>query len=198
MSWDECAANWDEDPAVRAYADAAFGSLQDFLTAQGRRLQGARVLDFGCGTGQLSEKLAAAGAEVVAVDASEKMIEVLVRKVAERGLARIRPLAAVVDDTLIEAEDPFDLVVCSSVCAFLEDYPATAALLARGLGSGGLFVQWDWALDPEADEPFGLSAEQIRGALEGAGLEVLRAETGFEVAFEAQTMAPLMGVGRRA
>lgn len=201
MSWDDHAATWDDDPAVRAYSQAAFESLRTLSTETGARLRGARVLDFGCGTGLLSEQIAAEHAEVVAVDRSPAMIEVLERKVSERGLGRITPLA--LDLTEDEAgrnpafAQPFDLVVCSSVCAFLDDYPAAVATLARRLGPQGLFVQWDWELDPSADEPYGLSREQVRSALEGAGLAVVVVRQGFAVPFEGQTMAPLMGVGRR-
>ena len=37
--------------------------------------RGERILDLGCGDGVLSEKIAAAGAEVVAVDAAPDLIE---------------------------------------------------------------------------------------------------------------------------
>ena len=39
-----------------------------------------RVLDFGCGTGLLTEKIAPLVNEIVAIDSSPKMIEVLRKK----------------------------------------------------------------------------------------------------------------------
>ena len=74
-SWDDAAVGWDEDPMVCAYADAAFASLERLLEKRGVTHAGARVLDFGCGTGQLSERFGAA-ASVLAIDAAPKMIEV--------------------------------------------------------------------------------------------------------------------------
>lgn len=190
-AWAEQAASWDTNPAVVAYADAAFASLGD------RIRPGMRVLDFGCGTGLLSERIAPHVAEVVAVDASEAMIAVLVAK----GLPNVRAGAArwtaetIADDPL--AKGPFDLVVCSSVCAFLDDYPGTVALLAARLAEGGHFVQWDWELDPEAEEPYGLTRDGIRAALADAGLEGVSVDVGFDVPFEGHRMRPLIGIGRR-
>ena len=51
-SWDEYAADWDNEPSALLYADKAFESLQQIVD-----IQDLRVLDFGCGTGLLSQKL---------------------------------------------------------------------------------------------------------------------------------------------
>ncbi len=192
MSWDEEAATWDDNEAVRCYAAAAFKSLEQTASAHGLDLAGASALDFGCGTGLLTEKLAGTCARVDAVDSSAAMLAVLQDKIARGGWSHVHTFNA-----LPEAEGRHDLVLCSSVCAFLEDYPSTVTGLAGQLREGGLLLQWDWELDPEADEPFGLTREGIRAALQGAGLQVLSVDTGFSVPFEDQTMRPLLGVGRR-
>lgn len=85
-------------------------------------LRGARVLDAGCGAGQLTAELAMRGADVLAVDLSPKMIEIararLPRSVAQRvrfvagdmlsdGLGRFD--AAMAMDSLIYYRAP-DLV----------------------------------------------------------------------------------------
>ncbi|MCA9577917.1 MAG: class I SAM-dependent methyltransferase [Myxococcales bacterium] len=191
--WAEQAPSWDSDPVVRAYADAAWSSLR----AHGEPRAGARVLDFGCGTGLLSERMAPHVAEVIAVDASPAMVAVL----SEKRIPNVRAGVASWTPATIDRDDlargPFDLVVCSSVCAFLDDYPGTVAMLARRLAPGGVFVQWDWELDPLAAEPFGLTTSGVRSALEGAVLDVVSVGTGFDVAIEGGSMRPLMGVGRR-
>lgn len=156
-----------------------------------------RVLDFGCGTGLLTERLAPRVREVVAVDASPAMVEVL----AGKSLPNVRfGVAKWTPETISDGElaaGPFDLVVCSSVCAFLDDYPGAVAMLADRLGPSGYFVQWDWELDPAAAEPFGLSSDGITKALEGAGLDVVSVGIGFDVPIEGRHMRPLMGIGRR-
>ncbi len=191
--WAEAAGTWDEDPGVRTYADAAWASLVAAVPLPPH----IRVLDFGCGTGLLSERLAPRVASIVAVDASAPMVAVLEAK----SLPNVRSLAIATGPEALSGDalgpEPFDLIVCSSVCAFLDDYPATVAQLARRLAPGGYFVQWDWEWDAAADEPFGLTAEGIAQALGGAGLEVISVATGFDVPFEDQRMRPLMGIGRR-
>lgn len=191
MSWDDEAAGWNDNPAVIAYSRAAFRSLGDLCVQQGVSLSGARVLDFGCGTGLLTEAMAVQGAQVVGLDVSPKMIAVLQAKI-DGGLQGVTAVAGLLD----AVRGPFDLITCSSVCAFLDDYPATVATLAGLLSAGGLLVQWDWELDPSADEPFGLSRSQIQGALSAAGLSEVIVGVGFTEAFEGMTMAPLQGSGR--
>jgi len=201
MSWDKEAETWDTQPSVQAYSRAAFGSLLEACEARGLSLDGARVLDFGCGTGQLAERMAARAREVVALDASKPMADVLRLKVIERGLDNVRvldgELGGLLEAPPLVLSEPFDLITCSSVCAFLEDYPAAAAQLASLLSPGGLFVQWDWAVDPDAEEPFGLTPEGITAALAGAGLGDVTVDIGFSESFEGFLMAPLRGVGRR-
>jgi len=85
-AWDEVAAEWDDGPAARAYAEAAFDSLLAALADRGATLAGSRVCDFGCGTGLLTEKLVDAVKSVDAVDTSSAMLEVLGAKV-EKSLA---------------------------------------------------------------------------------------------------------------
>ena len=50
-AWDEYAGEWDDQPGTRDYAQAAFDSLQRLLDGTGIRLDGASVVDFGCGMG---------------------------------------------------------------------------------------------------------------------------------------------------
>lgn len=194
-TWDEHAQTWDTGGPV-AYADAAAASLVRHTQPLGFALSGARVLDFGCGTGLLSERMVARGARVVALDPSPGMMAGLRAKI-EAGLEGVEAIEGHLEEGHPALEQPFDLIVASSVCAFLPNYPRTVRELAELLQPGGLFVQWDWAWNAEDDEPFGLTREAIREALSGAGLTVCRVDLGFEADFEGQTMAPLMGIGRR-
>ena len=190
--WDDYAAEWDDDEAARAYSRAAFESLQPAAAEHHLLLDGARVCDFGCGTGLLTERLVGTGAQVDAVDTSPAMLAVLDTKVERRGWTTVHTMSE-----LPAAGPRYDLVVCSSVCGFLEDYPETVAELVSLLVPGGLFVQWDWEADPSADEPHGLTRVAITDALAAAGLEFVTVDVGFRAEVGGETMAPLMGVGRR-
>ena len=201
MDWNDQAATWDDEPAVKLYAAAAFESLGKLLDERGRALEGLRVLDFGCGTGLLSEALAPTCREVVALDPAAKMIEVVEAKVERHAWSHVHPIVGTLDEALAAGEAKlaatFDLVVCSSVCAFVPDYPGTVRQLASMLAPGGHFVQFDWELDESADEPYGLSRRAIEQALGEAGLSELAVDIGFEREFEGFTMKPLVGVGQR-
>jgi predicted TPR repeat methyltransferase len=190
--WDEYAATWDDDVAVGVYATAAFESLSAEAERRGFEIGGSMVLDFGCGTGQLTERLVATARSIDAVDVSSAMLEVLDAKIVRNGWTNVRSLAAIDRD-----QPAYDLIVCSSVCSFLGDYPATVIQLASLLRTGGLFAQWDWELDPSDPNSHGLTRDEIRRALDAAGLDFVTVETAFEVAVDEQEMRPLLGVGRR-
>ena len=200
MSWDSYADDWDEDEGARAYSQAAFERLTRLCAERSVRLVGARTCDFGCGTGLLTEKLAPGCAAVVAIDTSAQMIDRLRRKVERLGLTNVQTtteaVGQAVDHDATLFGDQFDLVVCSSVCAFLDDYPGTVNTLVQLLKPGGLFVQWDWELDPDAQEPFGLTREQVKATLLSSGLEAIQVTTAFEVSIGDKTVRPLMGVGQ--
>ena len=130
--WDQYAASWDTDSGPRVYAAAAYASLQRVLSDAGAALEGARVIDFGCGTGLLTERLVAAGSTVHAVDTSPAMLDILDTKITQHRWDRVRT------GTSLPAErEAFDLVVCSSVCAFLDDYPATVEDWSLASETGG-------------------------------------------------------------
>ncbi len=64
--------------SVRAGRDRMRGLLLDWLPQD---LQGARILDAGCGTGAFAMEAARRGAEVVAIDLSPSLVDVAQRRV---------------------------------------------------------------------------------------------------------------------
>ncbi len=199
VDWDGYAAGW-EDEATRGYAAAAFASLQEQCGTLGLSLEGANILDFGCGTGLLVEKLAPLARSVTAIDTSAGMISALRAKLSSLGLNNVQTLCAELTPDLAAGHEalctPFDVVVCSSVCAFVPDYAATVGLLSRLLRPGGLFAQWDWEWLEADEEPFGLSRATIRTVLQAAGLQVVVVDKAFELQSKGNTFAPVMGIGR--
>ncbi len=200
MSWDSYADDWDEDEGARAYSQAAFECLTRLCAERSVPFGRARTCDFGCGTWLLTEKLAPVCAVVIALDTSNRMIDRLRRKIDRLGLTNVHTTTEAIEyaarhNTALFGS-PFDVVVCSSVCAFLDDYAGTVGTLVRLLRPGGLFVQWDWELDPHAQEPFGLTREQVKATLSGSGLEAIQVTTAFEVSMGDKTVRPLMGVGQ--
>jgi len=189
--WDDAADGWDEADGPRAYAKAAFSSLQDVLSGYGASLVDCRVIDFGCGTGLLTEHLVSAGAAVDGVDTSPAMLAVFDAKVDEHGWPNVRSSAQLPAPTA-----DYDLIVCSSVLSFLDDYPSAVRDLVSRLRPGGSFVQWDW--ERTGDDPGGLSRDEIGEALKLAGLGEVSVGVGFTALVDDVTMSPLIGRGRRA
>lgn len=201
--WDDYAATWDDDPSVRLYADRVFESVERYVAPLlPRPLERCRVLDFGCGTGQLSERLGPRCAAVVAVDVSSKMVEVLGGKIARApALANVTPVVANLEAQSagdIEAlAEPFDAILASSVCAFLDSYPETLSTLAGLLVPGGVFAQWDW-FAADADAEFGLRRETIEAALATAGLEARELVAPvFSLESKKGPQPVILGVGQR-
>ncbi|MBM3944013.1 MAG: class I SAM-dependent methyltransferase [SAR202 cluster bacterium] len=100
-------------------------------------VKGLRVLDLGCGAGQLSRYLAEQGAaSVVGVDLSEKMLELARAKWAHPRVTYQR-------DALETASFPngsFDLVVSSLAFHYVEDYVGLVRRIAGWLRPGGALV----------------------------------------------------------
>jgi len=100
-------------------------------------VEGARVLDLGCGAGQLSLFLADAGAaEVIATDLSETMLRLAE---SDRSHPRINYRRAAMED-LDFPPDRFDLVVSSLALHYVEDYAGLMQRIASWLTPGGVLV----------------------------------------------------------
>ena len=94
---------------------------------------GERVLDVGCGTGQLTAEIARAGAEVVGIDNSPAMIEQ-----ARGNFPGLRFEVADVTGMLYREE--FDAVFSNAVLHWVREADAAAGAIARALKPGGRFV----------------------------------------------------------
>lgn len=103
-------------------------------------LRGARVLDVGCGAGLLSEALAAAGAQVIALDLAPELVEVAKLHLLESGhnvdyrLQSVEALAA-------EMPATFDAIACMELLEHVPDPASVILACAHALKPGGkLFV----------------------------------------------------------
>lgn len=111
-----------------AFVPALAQPVLDLLQPQ----PGERILDLGCGDGVLTEKLAAAGAQVVGVDSSQNMVEAA----RQRGLD-----ARVMDATRLTFDEEFDAVFSNAVLHWIKHDPDAAIASAyRALRCPGRFV----------------------------------------------------------
>jgi trans-aconitate methyltransferase len=93
---------------------------------------GERILDLGCGDGALTEKLAAAGAQIVGVDASQDMVTAAIA----RGID-----ARVMNASELGFDCEFDAVFSNAVLHWIKDNPdAVIQGVSRALRTGGRFA----------------------------------------------------------
>src|SRR6516165_9791284 len=92
---------------------------------------GELILDLGCGDGELTEKIVAAGAAVVAVDAAPDMV----------AAARARRIdARVMDGHSLNFDSKFDAVFSNAALHWMRDQEAVLAGVHRALKSRRRFV----------------------------------------------------------
>jgi len=190
--WDEYAQSWDVDPSVAEYAKNAFNELTKNVN-----IDDLTVLDFGCGTGSLTQLLSPRVNNIVAIDPSSEMINFLQKK----GLTNVLPIADYLSDELRQAhpelENKFDLIVASSVCSFLPDYEATLSLLTSLLKPDATFVQWDW-LSEQGASTMGLSKQRVNQALLENGFIKPTISTPFTMNSSKGNKPVLMAIAKKA
>jgi SAM-dependent methyltransferase len=123
QTWDPVAYGKDG-----AFVHELAGGVLEWLAPQ----EGERILDLGCGDGQLTQRIAATGAIVTAIDASPEMV----------AAARTRGVAA--DEGPAESlpypDRAFDAVFSNAVLHWVRGQDEMMAQVQRVLRPGGRFV----------------------------------------------------------
>lgn len=94
---------------------------------------GERILDLGCGTGQLTAKIAAAGVETAGIDSAATMIEK-----AKQNYQHIQ--FDIGDATKFAVEKPLDAVFSNAVLHWIKQPDAVISCVYKALKPGGRFV----------------------------------------------------------
>lgn len=188
--WDEYAENWDVDPSVEQYAKNAFSELLDSIN-----INGLTVLDFGCGTGALTQLMSPSVESIVAIDPSSEMIKLLDKKALNNVTSICDYLSSELVQNFPELKNKFDLIVASSVCGFLPDYEMTLSLLKSLLKKDGLFVQWDW-LSEDDSSGMGLSEKRVKQAFLASGFVSIKVNSPFIMNSSKGNMPVLMAIGK--
>ncbi len=138
--WDQNADFWDQ----RMGEGNVFHKLLieptqiEFLEITGGEL----ILDAACGNGQFARKMADLHARVIAVDASERMIEnAKARSAHHAGEIEYRVCDCTDKDRLLAlGERRFDRVVCTMALMDMAEIEPLVSASAKLLKAGGLFV----------------------------------------------------------
>lgn len=99
--------------------------------------RGLRVLDAGCGEGDVSRRLLDASALVTGVDISPRL---LAKAKSNLGADRIEYRLADLREPLQGLDDAFDLAVANFVLNDMSDHQAYFRTVSRSLKVGGRFV----------------------------------------------------------
>ena len=129
-------------PRLRAVEDQSW-HLQSRMTLvletiDGLARPGGAVLDVGCGTGYLLERLAERGFRGVGIDLSPESIAIAEKRLAARGAGE--RLRARVGSAYDPPEGEFDVIALTDVLEHLEEPRAALRALRERLAPGGLLV----------------------------------------------------------
>src|SRR5262245_21622457 len=178
-SWRDVAHHLRDTARLRAQLPPERVQLQLEALRLAGRVKGCRVLEVGCGAGGLAQKLAAQGADVVAIDASPAAVHAADQEAKEAGV-QPAPEFAVAD--LLDAgslpRGPFDLAICVLALHESDDPGRALAAIAKLLHPRGrlvLAIEHPWRqLGRAHSGPLG-SIPALLAALRAAGLRWIEA-----------------------
>src|SRR5262245_2152547 len=132
--WNRVARDWDTQVGDEGDSNRILNS-DPVITEFAGDVAGLKVLDAGCGTGYLSRKLHDAGAKVIGIDFSEKMIEIARAKAGHLDFRvdSCSELRTVEDGSI-------DLVIANYVLMDTPDLNGAVRAFSRVLKSGGAAI----------------------------------------------------------
>lgn len=150
--FDATAAGWDEEPRRVKLA-------QEVVTAICRELPlGTKMeaLDYGCGSGLVMLGLQPFVGRITGADSSQGMLQVLTRKVRERGITNV--VAKFADLEQQRLEGSYDLIVSSVNIHHVHDVTALIGSLVQILNPGGCLALADLESEDGSfhDDPTGV------------------------------------------
>jgi SAM-dependent methyltransferase len=176
------------------------------LTAQTLELaglgEGMRVLDAGCGAGDVSflaAMMVGPTGSVAGIDRSAEAIELARRRAAQAGLTNVEFHVADLNELVLD--EPVDALIGRLVLMYFADPAVTLRRLARHVKPGGIVAFHELNLDAATSEPacdvFESTIDLLRQAFRRAGVD---ARTGLKLGrvFEDAGLAtPQMILGSR-
>ncbi|TPX48566.1 hypothetical protein SeMB42_g01501 [Synchytrium endobioticum] len=137
--FDEKASSWDQRPEILDVADQVAKAIRETLSLDAKQ---ATLLDFGCGTGNVSFALCPYIKSALGIDASNKMVEIFNQKAKLRNLEAFASIAVDIAteqgyQKLKELNQKFDIIQSTSVFHHISDLNLVVARLATLLSANG-------------------------------------------------------------
>lgn len=182
-SFDERAATWDDQAKIeRAHAVAAAVRRTVVLS------ESTRVLEYGAGTGLVSQELASSVGALTLADSSTGMREVMHSKVANGSLPATTRIWDLDLSTSSIPDDRFDLIVTVMTLHHIPELTPVLEAFARLLDDGGHLcvvdlVKEDGSFHSGRDfhGHHGFDAHDLTNRLESAGFTGVRVEHVYDV-----------------
>lgn len=211
VEWDAMAGEWDD--IASKYGVTFYQLLQRTLENESifhnndQNNKKPIVIDFGCGTGIITEKLQKNSSQIIAIDASTNMIELLIDKIRDYDWINVIAYAIVLghldenkfQDMFHNIIGTIDIIIASSVMSYIpnEDYDITMMYLGRLLKQGGYFFHTDLVHD-EDNNPNGMTIEKASklydaGGLQEKSIQMIKLDT-TTVSIEQQQLDTFVGV----
>jgi 2-polyprenyl-3-methyl-5-hydroxy-6-metoxy-1,4-benzoquinol methylase len=129
--FDAVAAGWDEEPRRVMLAQEVVAAICRELPL----VKEMEALDYGCGSGLVTLGLQPFVGRITGADSSQGMLQVLSRKVRERGMANV--VTKFIDLEQQRLEGSYDLIVSSMTLHHVDKVAALIGSLVQVLNPGG-------------------------------------------------------------
>jgi ubiquinone/menaquinone biosynthesis C-methylase UbiE len=138
--WNERAQSWDHG----AQNNPGLVKVVERVIAEAAPTSGMTVVDIGCGSGQLTLRVAPMVERVLGVDISQAMIDLLMKNATTQGITNVEGIAMAMEHLEIP-ESSVDLVISNYVLHHLRDRDKAAAVVTatKWLKPGGRLVIGD-------------------------------------------------------
>lgn len=168
--FDGVADTWDENPMIVRLTGLVVGEIASRIPLHDKM----KAMEFGCGTGLISMRLAGRVGSISAVDISEKMLGVVEQKVKAGAVSNISTFRSQEREPL--PDDAFSLVFSNMAMHHIEDVDAMLQRFYEILSPGGYIAISDldsedgsFHGDMEGIHHHGFSREGFLESLEKAG-----------------------------
>jgi len=174
MHFDEESQKWDTNYRVQR-AKKISTEIENYLDKDNN----LKALEFGCGTGLISENLTHRFSEILMMDLSEGMIEQLKLKIEKNKIKNMKTWCG--DLFHFNDNEKFDVIYTSMVFHHIEDLPKVTKKLHELLNKDGKLVVIDLCPDDGGfhDELHGFNGHN---GFEIGEMETLLKKAGFQVA----------------
>ena len=126
---------------VRAANETCTAPEMRYITQRLGDIRGKRLLDLGCGLGEVSVYFALLGASVTSTDLSQGMLNATCRLARTNGVSVV-PHVAAAEDLRLPSDAQFDIIYAGNLLHHV-DIDQTLSRIKPHLAPGGVVIAWD-------------------------------------------------------